>query len=297
MIDFIRVHYSDKRRLETSILKPELFPKIYSVLEMNSTEILYPYKTNLENMEIAVNETSGYVKNSMHKLNNLLLEGDGHNHNDFNYSQLCSTVDYLKDKIIDITTTKLTQLEFGLNIRIPVEAKDLISKSILMHKLERHSAVKKFKGNGYLLMFEHYNYIIKIYDKAKQYGIKDKNILRFEIKFISQKEFNKLGVFNINDLKNKEKLNKLFHYSLNRFEELLIVDDFSFEVTGLEDFEKLNMYSSFSFWEQLTSQNKRQKKMTHKNKYLSLLKKHNLLKEKNYLRNQLITQFNHLITN
>lgn len=296
MIDFIRVHYSDKRRLEASILEPELFPKIYSVLEMNSTEILYPYKTNLENMEIVVNETSGYVKNSIHKLNNLLLEGDGHNHNDFNYSQLCSRVDYLKDKIIDIATTKLTQLEFGLNIRIPVEAKDLISKSILMHKLERHSAVKKFKGNGYLLMFEHYNYIIKIYDKAKQYGIKDQNILRFEIKFISPKEFNKLGVFNINDLKNKDKLNSLFHYLLNRFEELLIVDEFSIETTSIKDYDKLNMYSSFSFWDKLRNEKKRQSKLNHKKKYLSLLKQYNLLKKKNYLKEALIEKFNQLIS-
>jgi hypothetical protein len=297
MIDFIRVHYSDKRRLETFVFESELFQKIYSVLEMKSDEVLYPYKTNLKNMEIVINETSGYVKNSLHKLHNFLLEREEHNHNDFSYSEVCSRIDFLKDKIVDIEKTKLTQLEFGFNIIIPVEAKTLISKSFLMHNYKRHSAVKKFKGKGYLLMFEHYNYIIKIYDKAKQYDIKDQNILRFEIKFISPKEFNKLGVFNINDLKNKEKLNNLFNYLLNRFEELLIVDDFSTETINLEDFEKLNMYSSFSFWEQLTADNKRQKKLNHKKKYLSLLEKHSLLKEKKHLRNQLIEKFNQLMTN
>ena len=165
MIDFIRVHYSDKSRLEQFILKPEIFQKTFSVLEMFSGEVLYPYKTNLENMEIVVNEKSGYIKNSIHKLYNLLSKGKEHNHNDFNYSQLCSTIDFLTDNVIDVASTKLTQLEFGLNISIPVKAEDLISKSVLMHNLKRHSSVKEFKGKGYLMMFEHYNYIIKIYDK------------------------------------------------------------------------------------------------------------------------------------
>ncbi len=297
MIDFIRVHYSDKSRLEPYVLNPEVFSKIYSVFDIHKEEILYPYKTNLENMEIVINETSGYVKNSLHKLNNLLLEGEAHNHNDFSYSQICSMVDFLKDNIIDIATSKLTQLEFGLNIRVPVQAKDLISKSVLMHNLQRHSAVKDFKGKGYLLMFEHYNYIIKIYDKAKQYGIRDQNILRFEIKFISPKEFNKLGVFNINDLKNKEKLNNLFNYLLRRFEELLIVDDFSHQEITLEDFEKINMYSSFSFWDKFRNENKRQSKLNHKKKYVSLLEQYGLLKSKNYLKKELIEKFNQLIHN
>lgn len=296
MIDFIRVHYRDKSKLESFILNPEIFQKTYSVLEMHSGEVLYPYKTNLENMEIVVNENNGYVKNSIHKLNNLLLVGEEHNYNDFSYSQLCSTIDYLTENVIDIASKKLTQLEFGLNIRIPMSAEELISQSFLMHNFKKHSSVKEFRSKGYLLMFEHYNYIIKIYDKAKQYNIKDQNILRFEVKFLSSKEFNQLGVFNINDLKSKEVLKNLFQYLLKRFDELLIVDDFSTETISIQDFEKLNMYSSFSFWEKLRNDNKRQSKLNHKKKYTSLLERNNLLKRRNYLRNQLITKFNQLIS-
>lgn len=297
MIDFIRVHYRDKNKLESFVMNQENFNRAYTVFEYHSKEVLYPYKVNLENMELVVNEKNGYVKNSIHKLNNLLIEGDEHNHNDFTYSQLCSTIDYLGSNIIDVTNQKLTQLEFGLNINIPITAKELISKSVLMHKFDRHTTINKFKSNGYLMAFEHCNYIIKIYDKAKQYKLKDQNILRFEIKFLSPKEFNPLGVYNLSDLKNKDILKSLFEYLLNRFNELLIVDNFSEESISKEDFEKLNMYSSFTFWDKLNNTNKRQVKSNHKKKYISLLEECKLLKVKTYLRNQLIEKFTQLLNN
>lgn len=295
MIDFIRVHYRDKSRLETFIMNPENFKKMYSVLEYHTGEVLYPYRVNLQNIELVVNEKSGYVKNSIHKLNNVLLEGDEHNHNDFSYSQICSVIDYLNNNVIDITSRKLSQLEFGLNIRVPVKAEQIISNSILMHRLERHSVINEYGSKGYMMTFEHYNYIIKIYDKAKQYNLKDRNVLRFEIKFLKAKEFNSLGVFNLNDLKNKDVLNNLFDYLLKRFDELLIIDDYSEEHIPKVDYEKLNMYSSFAFWDKLRNANSRQTKSNHKEKYFSLLNKYNLLNTRDFLRNQLVEKYNQLI--
>lgn len=295
MIDFVRVHYRDKSRLETFIMNPGNFEKMYSVFEYHSQEVLYPYRVKLKNMELVVNEKNGYVKNSIHKLNNVLLEGDEHNYNDFSYSQLCAVIDYLNTNVIDITTTKLSQLEFGLNISIPITAEQLISRSVLMHKFERHSEIHEYRSKGYLMTFEHSNYIIKIYDKAKQYNLKDQNVLRFEIKFLNAKEFNPLGVFNLNDLKSKEVLNNLFQYLLKRFDELLIIDDYSEDSLPKDDFQKLNMYSSFAFWDKLIIANKRQTKLNHKKKYFSLLKKYNLLNTKDYLRNQITEKYNQLL--
>ncbi|SEF60954.1 hypothetical protein [Flavobacterium urumqiense] len=211
MIDFIRVHYQDKSRIEPFVMKQENFERVITSLEYHTGEVLYPYKANLGNMEIVINENGGYVKNSIPKLNNLLLTGQEHNYNDFSYSELCSSIDYLSDNIIDVNETKLTQLEFGFNINVPKSAEKIIEDSVLMHKLKRHTALRKFKGKGCLLEFEHTNFMIKIYDKAKQYR-REENTLRFEIKFLSTKEFNPLGVYNINDLKNKDNLSMLFKY-------------------------------------------------------------------------------------
>lgn len=295
MIDFTRVHYQDKNRLEQFVLNQQNFQKVYSVLEYHSGEILYPYRTNLENMEIVINERGGYVKNSIHKLNNLLISGEEHNFNDFSYSEICSVTDYLKDNIIDVLKTKLTQLEFGFNINVPKSAQAIIKESFLMHNLGRHTALRRFKGRGYLLEFEHSNYIIKIYDKAKQYN-RLENILRFEIKFISPKEFNPLGVYNLGDLIIKENLNMLFKYLIKRFNELLIVDDITENPQiPINDIDSLNSYSSFVYWENLSENNQRQTKMRHKRKYFNLLEKYDLLKTKKMLKSQLIQKFEKLI--
>ena len=295
MVDFVRVHYSDKSRLEPFVMRQENFEKVITSLDYHAAEVLYPYKANLGNMEIVINENGGYVKNSIHKLNNLLVTGQDHNYNDFPYSELCSTIDYVSDKIIDVNERKLTQLEFGLNISVTKRAETIIKKSILMHKLDRHTALRKFKGRGYLLEFEHTNYIIKVYDKAKQYKRRE-NTLRFEIKFISPKEFNPLGVYNLEDLKSKENLENLFNHMLKRFDELLIVDDITknIEITA-RDFDDLNIYSSFAYWENLLNNNQRQKKMIDKRKYHALLEKYNLLRTKRTLRALLVEKFEELI--
>ena len=295
MIDFVRVHYSDKSRLEPFVMEKETFESVITSFQYRTSEILYPYKANLGNMEIVINESGGYVKNSVHKLNNLLLTGDGHNYNDFPYSQLCSTIDYLSDNIIDVNEKKLTQLEFGLNISVTKRAETIIKKSILMHNLERHTALRKFKGRGYLLEFEHTNYIIKVYDKAKQYK-RLENTLRFEIKFISPKEFNPLGVYNLEDLKSKENLENLFSHMLKRFDELLIVDDITKNGEIIpRDLDDLNIYSSFAYWSNLSDNNQRQKKMVDKRKYNALLEKYDLLKTKRTLRALLVEKFEGLI--
>lgn len=295
MVDFVRVHYSDKSRLEPFVMRQENFEKVITSLDYHATEVLYPYKTNLGNMEIVINENGGYVKNSIHKMNNLLVTGQDHNYNDFPYSELCSTIDYVSDKIIDVNERKLTQLEFGLNINVTKRAETIIKKSILMHNLERHTALRKFKGKGYLLEFEHTNYIIKVYDKAKQYN-RLENTLRFEIKFISTKEFNPLGVYNLEDLKSKENLQNLFNYMLKRFDELLIVDDITKNIEiKAKDLDDLNIYSSFAYWENLSDNNQRQKKMIDKRKYHALLEKYDLLKTKRTLKALLVEKFEELI--
>lgn len=295
MIDFVRVGYRDKNKLEQFVMNQENFEKVYTVLEYHSGEILYPYKTNLENLEIIINEKSGYVKNSVHKLKNVLMSGQDHNYNDFSYSEFVSLMDYLKGNIIDVMETNLTQLEFGLNIDVPKSAKAIIKESILMHNLKRRTALRRFNGKGYLLEFEHYNYTIKVYDKAKQYGLME-NILRFEIKFKGKKEFNKLGIYNLEDLKNRENLKTLFRYLMKRFDELLIVDKLIGNMQIPEkDIDRLNSFSSFFYWENLSKEDKRQTKTRHKVKYFKLLERYDLLKTKQMLRNQLVQKFEKLI--
>lgn len=294
MIDFVRLYYRDKFRLEKSVLTPGNFATVNTVMEYFTGEIKYPYTTNVGSMDVGISKNSGYVKNSLHKLHNFNATGDEQNHNNFSYSTICDTIDFLSKKIVDANSTKLTQLEFGINIAIDKLPEVVVRRNFLMHKLKGGSS-NDYRGKGELKQFSHNNYFIKVYDKGKQFGL-DENILRFEIKFIKAKEFHALGVYNLEDLKSKENLRKLFVYLLKRFDELTIVDDFN-ETTIVEknDYDKLSRYTNPIFWTEEIKGKHQQTKSRHRKEFERLLEKNDLLNTKIYLRKLLIQKFIYLI--
>lgn len=293
MIDFVNVRYHDKSRLEEFVLNPKNFEKVFVTKEYHSQAEMYPYKAKFENIDISITDKQAVVKNSLHKLFNLLNSNEEHNHNNFSYSQICEMIDCLKDKVIDVDRTKLTQMEFGFNIEIEGKAEELIRQSVLMHKLEGHTLLDNYDGKGYLKSFVHNDYLLKIYDKSKQFKIKQRNILRVEIKYRNAKAINRFGIFNLENLKDKGKLELVFVDLMKRFDELTIVDTYQEREDIPDEVKaKLDAFSSFNYWQAF---NNAQTKMMHKRKYEKLLEEYNLLNEKANIRTQLIDKFQELI--
>lgn len=296
MIDFVRIYYSNKEKFEPFVLNPENFETIDAVMEYHSGELKYPYKTKLGVMDVGISEKSGYVKNSLHKLHNYITIGEDQNHNDFTYSSFCKTIDLLSTKIIDVESTRLTQLEFGFNIKVDKKPEEIIRRNVIMHRYKGGSS-NDYRGKGELKQFCRNNYIIKIYDKGKQYQLND-NILRFEIKFIKAVEFNNLGIFNISDLKSKSVLRKLFVYLIKRLDELTIMDDFDeLSIPNKKDYDMLSRYANPNFWSEELKGVHQQKKARHKKFFYNLLEKNELLKTKAFLKKSLYKKFIYLINN
>jgi hypothetical protein len=294
MIDFVRLYYRDKSKLEDFVLDKENFDTVNTVMEYHSGEIKYPYTAKLGSMDVGVSERSGYVKNSLHKLYNYRENSEEQNHNDFSFSKICREVDYLNKSIIDAGKTKLTQLEFGLNIEIDKLPEMLVRRNFIMHKYVGGSA-NNYHGNGELKLFSHDNYFIKVYDKGKQFEL-DKNVLRFEIKFIKAKEFQNIGVFNLIDLKDKSNLRRLVKYLVKRFDEMTIVDDFDENsIAELDDYNKLSRYTNPIFWTEEIKGMHQNKRARYKNEFEKILIKNDLLKTKAYLRDLLIKKYIYLI--
>jgi len=291
MVDFIKVLYKDKSIIEPLICNNEIFKELDVTVEYHTRKLKYPYKTKLDIMDIVISSNTATVKNSIHKLCNSLSGNGNQNYNDFHHSDLCDTIDYLEDKIKGIKSVGLSRLEFGLNIIVPKSAEDIIRYNIIMHQLKGFNHDKEFKGKGKLKEYVHSNYSIKIYDKAKQFGLAE-NILRFEIKFTKGIEFNKLGVHNLEDLKNKKSLHNLFDYLLKRFDEMTIVDDYSQLI--IEEKRTLDAFLSFIHWEKFTRIN-RNKKSEEKREFNELLIGHNLLTLKAELKTLLQNKFRELI--
>lgn len=297
MIDFVRLKYTDKGLIEPFICNKDNFKELFAVVEYHSGEVNYPVTTMISNMEVRINDKSVYVKNSIHKLKNKLKGNLSHNYDDFKYSEICETIKYLEDKLIDLDNSKLTQLEFGLNINLDVPAEYVVRKNIVLHQLDLHNHYEQFGGTGAYKQFNHYNYYFKIYDKAMQYGL-DENIIRFELKYKSSKEFNPFGAIKLRDLKSKQVLKNLFKDLLRRFDELTIVDEITVDYKiSKKDKSKLQSFLSYNYWKNLSERKNRNRKTKAKEDFTKLLIKNNLLKTKELIRAKLEAKFEELIKN
>ncbi len=293
MIDFVKIYYRNKDLIEPFILSEENFPNLKAETGYHTGELNYPYKDKIENMNLIVNEKSLAISNSLHKLKNYREFGEDHNHNDFTYSELIKTIDFLESKTVDIESSKLTRFEFGLNIEVDKPAEDIINDSVFMHSLKLHSLDNNFNGRGRLKMFNHNEYDIKIYDKAKQYGL-PKNVLRFEVKYKKSNAFNKKGIYKLSDLKQKAALMLLFKDLIKRFDEMIIIDD---RILDFSTQKKLTIYTSFNYWEQFKHRENRNKKAKELKKFNQFLEDNSLLQTKKELRLKLIQKFRFLMTN
>lgn len=293
MIDFVKVYYRDKDKFESYVLNEKNFPDLNAVLEYHTGDVKYPYTTKLDTMRVQVSDKTGYVKNSIHKLRNYRKSGEEHNYDDFSYTEICDTIDYLADKIPDVSETRLSQLEFGLNVIIDRQPEQIVRRSFLLHRYKK-GVERTFQGPGLLKEFVHNNYTIKVYDKGQQYGL-EKNILRFELKFTKAIEFNSLGVFNLSSLKDKATLRKLFLKLMQRFEEIVIIDDFDSKFIEIDKYNDLMRYTNDFYWAKEFKGKHQELKKRQRDKFQAMLVENSLLQTKFYLKELLYKKFIYLI--
>jgi len=301
MIDFIKIHYRDKRDFESFVLMEGNFENVTGQFDTHTGEIGYPYKTKFETMDYVISKKTGCIKNSLHKFYNKVVLGQDQNFNDFTYSNLAFSISQLLKKMVNVSETRITHLEFGLNILVQIPAEEIIRKNILMHNLEGFNHNRQYYGQGELKQFDRYNYFIKIYDKAKQYRKEYKlknNILRVELKINKSREFHKTGIFNLLDLLDKINLEKLFSLLLERFDELTIIDDVE-NFNHFTDKDKIifKEYVNPRYWENLLELKKYQTRHRNKINFERIQSQYSLNQTKQELRALLVEKFNYLINN
>lgn len=290
MIDFVRIFYRDKQKLENSAIKDEKLGNINSIFEYHTGLLKYPYKAKIENIEIDLTEKYGFVKGSLHKYYNNCKTGENHNYNSFTKSNLFEVIDNLSEKIVDFENTTLTQLEVGLNLELDISPKKFLEKHVLFHNLKGINLDKNYKGGGKMLQYDYSEYYVKIYDKGRMYNV-SKNILRFEVKFIKKRPLKELKLFTISDLKREDVLEKLFSMLLKRFDEMLILDDYTKKKIDSEDLILLQKYTSQRFWMVDIKSKSRTTKSNQIKKLNNLIDKYHLGNYKASLRKQLIEKY------
>ncbi|RXJ52625.1 hypothetical protein [Gelidibacter gilvus] len=294
MVDYLRLFWRDKVMLEHFVCQEENFTELDTIYGYHTGEIKYPYRTRFNEMEVKITSKYAYVFNSIHKSYNNIHLGVTHNYNDFSYSAICEMIEHINQKLTDITNANLTQFEFGFNLSTPIPAEEIITNNVLMHKAKAPNHNRLFNGRGKLKQFDHHNYVVKIYDKAKQYNL-SQNLLRFEIRFQKAVEFQQFGIFKLDHLKDKYKLRLLFLHLMKRFDELIIVDHIDETQIATSDLNRLMIYNNPYYWETTINRYSGTTKMRHLRDYNILLGKYDLLKTKRYLRQLLWDKYLQLI--
>ena len=214
----------------------------YESKKENKSKYLF-YKK--DNIIIKCFVESGLItlSGSIHKYFNKGL----HNHNQFTNSNYLEALKRLKEDFeVMPKNLHILTLEYGANIKPPIKTK-LILDSILMH---RHTEYEDKINNirGHYKKFKHDKYIIKAYDKAKQYNLKDE-LFRLEIKETNWSEHRtKKGIKTLDDF-NKSDKSYFVNNLIQKWNQIILYDP-------TINIEKWNKYSNINFWRNISKKQK-----------------------------------------
>ena len=190
--------------------------------------------------------------------------------------------------------TSITNLEFGFNLAVEKDPQIILDNNILMNNFKAPNKNLKFLGKGDYKEFQMTDYSIKVYNKSKQYKLKS-NVLRVELKITKKRFLQLLGVYELEDLLDKNILRLVYKRFIELFEGLIIIDCFSPEIIPENVYNKLNKYTNPSYWIRIKAEKSPKVISRLKKDFLILLEKYELLSTKNQIREKLKNKFFELI--
>lgn len=279
MIDNVKIFASEKQRLENHIVNKGVI-QLVSSFDIGTSEIMeYPKRGRDHNLEISLTKQSSYIKGSLHKHYNIKNEKGDQNYDDFSYPNIVSEVEDLLVKYELGDSNYLTNLEFGLNIVVSKDPQLIIDNNVLMNNCKAPNKNLKFSGRGDYKEFHTDSHWIKVYNKSKPFK-QDCYILRLELKMIKKVYINKLGVFKLEDLADKNTLRRLYFDLKSKIEGLVIVDEFEGKTIPVEHLNRLNEYMNPNYWLRLKSSKTSNQIYKLKKDFKLLLEKYQLLETK-----------------
>lgn len=246
-IDFIKckiINFPKEELLNNPLLD------FVSHVNLETGELKPKREAYYKNLKFTIEE-SGFIEisGSIHKYFN-----DGlHNHNEFSYlNYKCALKQISKDFKIEPKNMWIQNFEYGVNITPPLSCNQILNNCFL-HKKLPISMPQNSKFGHYIQAEHKSNYILKIYDKAKQYRpkyneLKGVEILRIEVKQIRWSKYRKMGIETLEDFNQFDKavfVNDL----LNKWEEVIFFNPIS------NNSKFTNPFSNSNYWENLLTRN------------------------------------------
>lgn len=171
-------------------------------------EVIKKQASSFQGLRFVVHESTDIqspsfmeVAGSIHKYHN---KGES-NYNDFTHSNITETLTDLKKRFgIDPKKTRLRNLEFGVNIKLPITAQQFLKGVICMP--DKAFGQMSIKSPSLGRVCQRAQYSLKIYDKGKQADTTDKDLIRVELHVNKMQYLEKYGIKYLSDLEEKETL-------------------------------------------------------------------------------------------
>ena len=219
-------------------------PETAELKNGNLTAVYKGLKFFIKPSSIQAGKYHFIIQGSLHKYRN----NGKHNADSFTISDLKAVIQDLQTKFkINPDTTYLRGFEFGVNITPPIPVKEVL-KSLVAYKGYNFSMLKiDGKQNGKQIKQQRHR--AKIYDKAKQYDIKDKQLLRIEIAVKKMAFVKPLNIVTLQDLTDLNKVLQLKPVLLNFWNDVIFYDK-KVRYKDMTNFEqkKLLYYASPRNW-------------------------------------------------
>lgn len=260
----------------------------------------YPKSGSYYRIDLKMTEQTTFIKGSLHKLYNCYNKHGDHNYSDFDLCQIWETLDFMCQELgIDPDLTKITNLEFGLNIQLSFDPQIFLSRNLIMFNFKDHSRNEKFGSKGDFKEFKRSDYSLKIYNKTKHYQELNPpvNLLRVEVKITRSRVLAQLGIYCLKDLYDQDTYLKLMNYLMERFKKLLILDTGVMEsVFRNGDLAFFKDFTNPNYWIDLENRYKGDKNKLYKIRAgcIELIKKEGLDSTKKLLEDLLWEKFDSL---
>lgn len=201
------------------------------------------------------------LSGSLHKYYNKGI----HNYDQFNSKKLDETINKLYQEFgIKTENLNIIQLEFGVNIKVGFQVKELLENLIQHRGVEVQTDPNI--SIGLYRQILHDQYILKIYSKGGQYQLSEE-FLRIEIKQTNWTKYRKFGIHSLSDFMQTDKsifVNEL----LSCWNDVILFDPLAYRENEYHN------YSNHQYWRDLRKSGNRMSFKRHRDKLKKFNKEH-----------------------
>lgn len=288
MISSLRTYSLNKSEVETKLLEGDLFSNVSMTTNPLNNDLEYTIKADENGISISIDRYRCYVIGSLKFIYNSISKIKLDSRKNLKLSHIKTAINAIDNLNIDFNKNKVSGLNLSFIIPTDILAKDLIKTNILMHNFKYYNRDVINNKSIDMKEFVYHNFTIGFYSEKK---VVSQFFLKVSLNINKSVEFKNINT--PNDLLSKNSLDYLFNLFMLRFNETIIVDNYS-EVQG-KDGKLLHQFLNYRYWENLAKTKSRQTLSRHKKKFKSLIIKHNLNTQKLKLEKELFKAFNESI--